>query len=226
MPARLAVLAACACALLLPSAGARADNPQLVASVGESDAFLISLTDASGNKVTHLDAGTYTIVVHDLSSLHSFHLTGPGVNQATDVEGTGDTTWTVTLTDGVYRFHCDAHPTLMKGVFAVGSATIPPPAAQLTASVGPGRKISLRNGDGSKLTVLTGTKQVVIAVNDRSRTDNFHLIGKGLSKATGVGFRGRATWKLTLADGKYVYRSDRHKSLHGSFTVSGAPAPH
>jgi hypothetical protein len=220
MSARLAVLAACGCALLLPSAGARAGNPQLVASVGESDAFVISLTDASGNKFTHLDAGTYTIVVHDLSSLHSFHLTGPGVNQATDIEGTGDVTWTVTLSDGVYNFMCDAHPTLMHGTFAVGSATLPPPVAQLAGSVGPGRKISLRYADGSKLSVLADTKQVVIAVNDRSRTDNFHLIGNGLSKATGVGFRGRATWKLNLADGKYVYRSDRHKSLHGSFIVS------
>jgi len=45
MPARLAVLAACACALLLPSAGARADNPQLVASVGESDSFLSDYRD-------------------------------------------------------------------------------------------------------------------------------------------------------------------------------------
>jgi hypothetical protein len=221
----LAVLAACVCAVLIPSAGVFAANPQLVANVGANDAFAISLQDASGNKVSHLDAGTYTIVVHDFSDLHNFHLTGPGVDQATGVDGTGDTTWTVTFTDAVYKFMCDAHPTVMKGNFAVGTATLPQPATQLSGSVGPGRKISLRYGDGSKLGVLAGSNQVVIKVNDRSRTDNFHLIGKGVSKTTGVGFRGRVTWKLTLAAGKYVYRSDRHKSLRGSFTVSSSAYP-
>jgi plastocyanin len=220
MSARLAVLAACLGSLFMPAAAARADNPQLVASVGANDAFAISLVDASGAAVTHLDAGTYTILVHDLSSLHNFHLTGPGVNQSTDVEGTGDTTWTVTLRDGVYRFVCDAHPTTMKGAFAVGSATLPRPATQLRGSVGPGRTISLRRSDGSKVSVLTGVSQVVITVDDRSRTDNFHLSGKGVNKATGVGFRGRVTWRLSLSPGKYVYRSDRHRSLRGSFSVS------
>jgi plastocyanin len=219
MLARLAVLAACLGAALLPFTGAGAANPQLVANVGLNDNFGISLDDANGNNVTHLDPGTYTILVHDHSSLHNFDLAGPGVSEATDVEGIGDSTWTVTFTDAVYKYVCDAHPTVMKGSFAVGTATLPRPATRLSGSVGPGRKISLRNADGSKLTTLAGSNQVVIAVNDRSRTDNFHLIGNGVNKATGVRFRGRASWKLTLAAGKYVYRSDRHKSLHGSFTV-------
>jgi plastocyanin len=222
---RLAVLAGCVGAALIPSAGVFAANPQLVANVGANDAFAISLQDANGNKVTHLDPGTYTIVVHDFSSLHNFHLTGPGVDQATDVDGTGDVTWSVTLADGVYKFVCDAHPSIMKGNFAVGSAALPQPATKLSGTVGPGRKISLRYADGSKLTVLAGSNQVAITVNDRSRTDNFHLTGKGVNKTTGVGFRGRVTWKLTLQAGKYVYRSDRHKSLRGSFTVSSSAYP-
>jgi sugar lactone lactonase YvrE len=92
-------------------------------------------------------------------------------------------------------------------------------ATKLSGTVGPGRRISLTYADGSKLTVLAGSTNVVITVNDRSRTDNFHLTGKGVNKATGVGFRGRATWKLTLSPGKYVYRSDRRKSVRGTFTV-------
>jgi hypothetical protein len=224
MRIRLALLAGCLCAVL-PSAGAFAANPQLVASVGENDAFAISLQDASGNKVTHLDPGTYTIVVHDFSSLHNFHLTGAGVDRATDLEGSGDATWTVTFTDAVYKFQCDAHPSVMKGSFAVGSATLPQPVTKLSGSVGPGRKISLRYADGSKLTVLAGSNKVAITVNDRSRSDNFHLTGKGVNKATGIGFRGRVSWKLTLQTGKYVYRSDRRKSLHGSFTVSSSSYP-
>jgi hypothetical protein len=219
MCARLAVLAGCLGAVMMPSAGGFAANPQLVANVGANDAFAISLQDASGAKVTHLDAGTYTIAVHDFSELHNFHLKGSGVDQATAVGGVGDVTWTVSFTDGVYTFLCDAHPTVMKGQFAVGSATLPQPATKLSGSVGPGRKISLRYADGSKLKVLAGSNQVAIAVNDRSRTDNFHLTGKGVNKATGVAFRGRVSWKLTLQAGKYVYRSDRHKRLRGSFTV-------
>ena len=79
-------------AALLPSAVARAENPVLEGTVGTNDAFVISLVDASGAKVTHLDPGTYTIHVHDRSDLHDFHLDGPGVNQSTDVEGIGDVT--------------------------------------------------------------------------------------------------------------------------------------
>jgi hypothetical protein len=60
----------------------------------------------------------------------------------------------------------------------------------------------------------------VIAVNDRSRVDNFHLAGPGVNKRTGVAFRGRVTWHFTLSAGKYVYRSDKHKKLRGSFTVT------
>ncbi|MFL5966657.1 MAG: hypothetical protein ACJ747_08905 [Gaiellaceae bacterium] len=224
MSARLAVLSVLA-ALVLPSAAARADNPLLVATVGVNDGFNISLKDAAGNPVTHIDAGTYTIQVHDLSTIHNFHLLGPGVDQATDPETTADVTWTATFSDGTYKFQCDPHLTVMHGSFTAGTVTAPPPPTQLKATVGPARAIGLRYADGSRLTVLAGSNTVVIGVTDRSRTDNFHLTGQGVNKATGVGFRGRVTWRLTLAAGKYVYRSDRHKALRGSFTVSSSSYP-
>ncbi|MFL5945347.1 MAG: hypothetical protein ACJ74C_07920, partial [Gaiellaceae bacterium] len=66
-------------ALVLPSAVAQADNPKLVAVVGTNEAFVISLRDASGNLVTHLDPGTYDIAVSDRALSHNFHLRGPGV---------------------------------------------------------------------------------------------------------------------------------------------------
>lgn len=219
MPVRLAVLTALA-ALVLPAAAARADNPVLIATVGVNDGFNISLKDANGKNVTRLDPGTYTIQVHDLSTIHNFHLKGPGVDEATDPETASDPVWTVTFTDGKYTFQCDPHFTVMHGSFTVGTVAAPPPATQLRATVGPGRTIALRDGNGSKVTVLSGSTTVVLAVNDRSRSDNFHLTGKGVNRATGVGFRGRVTWKLKLALGKYLYRSDRHKALRGSFTVS------
>ena len=81
--------------------------------------FDISLKDASGNDVSTLTAGTYTINVNDQADIHNFHLTGPGVDKATDVSGTGTTTWTVTLQDGTYTFQCDPHASSMNGSFQV-----------------------------------------------------------------------------------------------------------
>jgi plastocyanin len=70
------------------------------------------------NKQT-VKAGTYAITIHDLASIHDFHLTGPGVNKKTSVTGTGTTKWTVKLKKGTYNFVCDPHHTIMHGVLKV-----------------------------------------------------------------------------------------------------------
>ena len=196
-------------ALCLPSALAQADNPKLVGMVGRNNAFTISLRDASGALVTHLDPGTYDIEVQDLSEEHNFHLHGPGVNMATEPETTSDIVWTVTFTDGIYVFNCDPHAGLMRGWFSVGN--VPPNA--LTGSVGPGRKISVQ-----PKTVQVGP--ATITVTDRSKTDNFHLSGPGVERKTKIAFRGKATWNVTLQPGRYTYTSDKHKKLRGSFVVT------
>ena len=72
----------------------------------------------SMNKKT-VKAGAYVITVHDLASIHDFHLSGPGVNKKTSVTGTGTTKWTVQLKKGTYRFVCDPHHTIMHGVLKV-----------------------------------------------------------------------------------------------------------
>jgi plastocyanin len=64
-------------------------------------------------------AGTYVITINDHASIHDFHLTGPGVNKATSVTGTGTTKWTVNLKKGTYHFVCDPHRTIMHGVLNV-----------------------------------------------------------------------------------------------------------
>ena len=64
-------------------------------------------------------AGSYKLTVTDRSSIHNFHIVGPGVNKRTSVPSTGKTTWTLTLKKGTYRFLCDPHPTSMKGSFRV-----------------------------------------------------------------------------------------------------------
>src|SRR5204863_5970541 len=87
----------------------------------------IALTDAAGTAVTHLDPGPTELEVQDLAEDHNFHLTGPGVDVGTTIEGTGTSRFDVTLVDGTYTFICDAHPTTMKGSFTVGNASVPPP---------------------------------------------------------------------------------------------------
>lgn len=203
------VLAALLAALFLPSALARADNPRLMATVGRNDSFSISLSDASGSPVTHLDPGTYDIAVHDLSEAHNFHLHGPGVAQATSVGNVEEVVWTVTFTNGKYAFDCTAHPSTMNGWFTVGEVA----PTTFAASVGPKRTISLKPK-------ITEVGPATITVNDRSRADNFHLTGPGVNKKTGVAFRGHVTWNVSLQPGTYSYRSDKHKTMRGSLIVT------
>ena len=94
-----------------------ASGTTLQGSVGPG--FDISLKDASGNDVSTLTPGTYTIDVNDQADIHNFHLSGPGVDEATDVSGTGTTTWTVTFNKGTYTFQCDPHASSMNGSFQV-----------------------------------------------------------------------------------------------------------
>jgi plastocyanin len=92
-------------------AGARTNAKTLTGTVGPG--FTITM-----NKRT-VKGGTYAITIRDLASIHDFHLTGPGVNKATSVTGTGTTKWTVKLKKGTYHFVCDPHRTIMRGVLRV-----------------------------------------------------------------------------------------------------------
>jgi copper binding plastocyanin/azurin family protein len=104
--------------LVLPGRGrAAAHATSLRGTVGPG--FTITLKTASGSVVRKLRPGTYTIRIRDLSPIHNFHLFGPGVNKKTSVAGMGSSTWTVRLTAGVYRYHCDPHRTIMHGSFTV-----------------------------------------------------------------------------------------------------------
>ena len=90
----------------------------LTGTVGEGDAYVITLTDSTGAPVTSLKAGTYTVKVKDASKIHNFHLTGAGVDQKTTVPDITEVTWTVSLQAGTYTFRCDPHPK-MTGSFTV-----------------------------------------------------------------------------------------------------------
>ena len=65
-------------------------------------------------------AGKYTLVVSDKSSIHNFHLKGPGgVNVKTSVAAIGSKTFKITLKKGKYTFVCDPHASIMKGSFTI-----------------------------------------------------------------------------------------------------------
>lgn len=214
------VLAAVVLALAGATGAARADDVVLTGDVALNDSFNISLTGPDGSRVRHLDPGTYTLVVHDHSELHNFHLRGPGVNVATPIESVGDFTFSITLSDGTYRYVCDAHSTTMTGSFTAGNPPPPPPAPTKLVGSLAGAKISLRAANGSRLSSLA-PGAFVLAVSDRSATDGFRLTGPGIARATGVAFRGTVTWKVSLKAGSYTYRSVRHPKLRGSFRLSG-----
>ena len=97
------------------SAAAGGDNV-LTGTVGEEgdpDAFVITLTDSSGEEVKTLPAGEYTINVNDLSTIHNFHLKGEDVDESTTVPETGEKTFTVELAAGDYEAICDPHPNMV-----------------------------------------------------------------------------------------------------------------
>lgn len=188
----------------------------------------ISLTTETGAAITDLPAGTYTIEVRDQSINHNFHLSGPGVDQRTEVETIATQTWTVTLQDRArYTFVCDPHNTVMRGSFTTGGGppTPPPPPTTrpptLIATVGPGATISLRTSRGARVTrVKAGRYRIV--VRDRSRMHNFHLSGLGVNKRTTVPFRGSTTWTVTFRKGRtYRFVCDPHaKRMKGSFRAT------
>ena len=217
----LIALGTLALAGLVTGGLALADGPQLQGSVGPG--FVITLKDATGAPVTHLDPGSYQLQVDDLSIEHNFHLQGPGgVDATTDVEGTGAKTFALTFANGTYSFICDAHPTRMKGSFTVGTVTTPPPpllAPKLALTV-TNTAITLRKAGAIVKSLAPGA--YVVKVVDRSKKQNAHMLGAGVNRRTGAPFVGSVTWKVTLKAGTLVYRSDapKPKLRAGRVTVS------
>ena len=215
-----ALVTVLAAALALSLSGASgADPPILYGSVSTNDAFTIALTNADGTAVTHLNVGTYTIQVKDPATMHDFHLTGSGgVDKTSGLDFVGSLTWTVTFVDGTYYFFCTVHRGSQHGSFTVGTGIEatppppPPPVQTLKGTVGPGLKIAfVRTAERGK------TK---IVIRDLTSRDNFHLVGPGVNKTTGVAFKGTVRWVMTLRAGTYRYRSDAHAALKGVLRVS------
>jgi plastocyanin len=91
--------------------------------------------------------------------------------------------------------------------------------AALKGEVGPGFTIDVEKGGRDLKTIKAGT--YTIKIEDRATIHNFHLIGPGLNKKTGVAFKGETTWKIKLKPGRYTYQCDPHHAsgMKGTFRV-------
>ena len=205
---RLAVVVIVGIVPLAGSASAsRSDIPVLHGIVGTNDAFVISLNDDSGKKITQIPPGTYTVVVDDRSRIHNFHLASnddPTVDFRTDIDFVGQMSFTVTFKDqNTYAYACEPHWQSMNGSFFVAPPPPPaPPVHPLRATVTAAGRVRV-----SSATVAAGRYRITVV--DSSRRDNFHLRGPGLNKRTSMRGRGTSRWTVTLSAGRYAYGSDR-----------------
>ena len=235
MPRILVVVLALAAAALLGAtdgSAVQSQNVKLVGTVGPG--FSITLVDAQGNRVRSLQPGAYDIEVRDLSEEHDFHLTGPGVDRLTPVGTATTESWTVTLTNGTYRYVCDPHATTMRGSFTVGATpTTPPPTStptpvtaktRLVLTSGPGFVITLKTPKGKAVkTMKHGTYTMV--VRDRGPTHNAHVVAPGFNRKTSpLTYTGSQTWRVKLSrTGTIRFLCDPHArgGMRGSAKIVG-----
>ena len=93
-------------------------------------------------------------------------------------------------------------------------------SAGLVGEVGPGFTVEVKLNGKDLKTIKAGT--YTMKVEDKASIHNFHLMGKGLNKATTVSFVGDRTWRVTFKPGKVTYQCDPHASagMKGSFKVT------
>jgi hypothetical protein len=117
LPATLAVAAL----LAVPAVAGAMSHPKLTGVVGKNNAYKITLSNSKGKVVKTLKAGTYTLVIHDDSSLHNYELDGPHGKSWTFTSPSyvGTKTITLKLTPGKYKAYCVVHESTMFQHFTV-----------------------------------------------------------------------------------------------------------
>jgi plastocyanin len=93
-------------------------------------------------------------------------------------------------------------------------------ARLLKGEVGPGFSIEVTKGGKDVKTLKAGTYK--IKVEDKGSIHDFHLMGPGVNKKTGISFTGEVTWKVKLKPGRYTYQCDPHAAsgMKGHFRVT------
>jgi len=110
-----------------------------------------------------------------------------------------------------------AFAVLLLPVTATGSMVRPTLTAKVTA-----KSVTLTRPDGTRVRTLPPNAYRIV-VHDSTTAQNFHLVGPSVNLRTKIAAKTTATWSVNLTPGKYSYRSDKNKRLHGSFMVAGAP---
>jgi hypothetical protein len=112
----LALAVAAASAVATVAFARHTMTPALVGTDGPG--YTVTLTQ-SGKAVKTLKHGTYTIVIHDKSSIHGWSLDGPHgfAKDIAKIPSVGTKTVTLTLKAGTYKFYCPNHEAIMFGHF-------------------------------------------------------------------------------------------------------------
>jgi hypothetical protein len=100
--------------------GRTSAHPTLIGIVGKNNAYKITLT-MNGKLIKTLKVGTYTVAIHDDSSIHNYELDGPHGKSwtFTAVPFTGAKTVTLKLVPGKYKAYCAPHESVMFQHFTV-----------------------------------------------------------------------------------------------------------
>jgi hypothetical protein len=117
----VAALVAAAAALTVVATAGAMSHPKLIGVVGKNDAYKITLKDSHGKLVKTIKSGTYTFVIHDDSSIHSYSLDGPHGKSwtFTSIPSKGTVTKTLKLVTGKYKAYCENHESQMFQHFTV-----------------------------------------------------------------------------------------------------------
>jgi plastocyanin len=124
-PLRLTLIAAAVLVVAAAFAVTALARPQasqkLIGVVGKNDAYKITLTTSAGKLVKTLKPGTYSLVIHDDSSIHNYELDGPHGKSwtFTSVPFKGTKTMTIKFAAGAYKAYCSAHESEMFQHFKV-----------------------------------------------------------------------------------------------------------
>lgn len=207
---RLLLLVAAALALLA-GRGDGAAIPRLIGTVGPG--FTIDLTDANGAHVDSVVAGTYDVLVHDLSDEHNFVLGNKATGERpvqTDVAFVGDRSFTVELVPGLYVYACSPHFETMNGRLTVV------PRAPVVQTKTLSATVDARRASLNRTRATPGRYRITVV--DRSRSRNFHLAGPAIDRRTGKAFTGTVTWTVQLRTGTYRFGSD--PALRGRLIVA------
>ena len=197
--------------VMLSAPAGPAANPTLIATVGTNDGFDIGLADSNGVPVTRIPPGTYDFVVRDRSTAHNFHLASnedPTVDFRTELDFVGEMTFTATLKDDTrYAYACEPHWQTMNGEFFITSRPVTPPPPKPVAPPTVRAGVTA-NGKAFVAARSVRAGRYRLVVRDRSSRANFHFVGRGVNRRTGMRFRGTTAWTVRLTRGMYRFGRD------------------